>query len=90
MYKQIYPTDGIWDGSWKMINQADSVPDGYTDIQPFSPCYKLKFEDGAWVETADQDYIDSVTPVEELEPTAEQQVMATIMLRLAKLEENDE
>lgn len=90
MYKQIYPTDGIWDGSWKMINQADSVPDGYTDIQPFSPCYKLKFEDGAWVETADQDYIDSVTPTNEPEPTSEQQMIAQLTLKIAKLEAKNE
>ena len=90
MYKQIYPTDGIWDGSWKMINEADPVPDGYTDIQPFSPCYKLKFEDGAWVETADQDYIDSVTPKDEPEPTPEQLMIAQMTLKIAKLEAKNE
>ena len=74
------------------INDSVDIPDGYTDIQPPQPAFKVKFIDGKWVETATEDEIKSMTLSDDdtPEPTPEQQMIAQMTLKIAKLEAKNE
>lgn len=91
--KMIYPTEGIWDGSSEWLFDGQTIPDGYTDITPPQPAYKIQFIDGKWVETATDEEIASMKLSDEepkLQPTPEQLMIAKLTLKIAKLEAKDE
>ena len=87
--KMIYPTEGIWDGSSEWLFKGQAMPDGYTDITPPQPAFKLRFIDGKWVETATDEEIESMQLSDEepkLQPTPEQQMIAALMAKVTELE----
>lgn len=91
--KMIYPTEDIWDGSSEWLFDGQTIPDGYTDITPPQPAYKIQFIDGKWVETATDEEIASMKLSDEepkLQPTPEQLMIAKLTLKIAKLEAKDE
>jgi len=86
---QIYSTQGIFKGDVKLIGDDEPIPSGYTKIPPIQPNYALIFEDGQWIETATEEEIahwfDDGEEVK-TEPSQEQQLLAALTLRLARLE----
>lgn len=88
----IYPTDGVWQGQTEAITDNVPIPDGYTDVRPPQPAFKVKFIDGEWQETATEDEINSMSLSDDdsPKPSPEQLMIAQLTLKVAKLEAKDE
>jgi hypothetical protein len=88
MSKLIYPTDGIWSekAASELLPSDGIIPDGYTDIVPPTPNFKLKFENGVWVETATEEEIKAANTAPIPEPTDQDNFNAEIIQQIAALQ----